>query len=75
MSLDYYGDSIINSIADIFCCGLGFWIAYKIRFWWSLALFLTTELILVLTIRDSLLINILMLLFPVEAIKQWQVGG
>lgn len=74
MSLDYYGDSIINSIADIACCGLGFWIAYKIRFRWSLALFLTTELILVLTIRDSLLINILMLLYPIEAIKQWQIG-
>ena len=74
MSLDYYGDSILNSIADIVCCGLGFWIAYKIRFWWSLALFLSTELILVLTIRDSLLINILMLVYPIEALKQWQVG-
>jgi hypothetical protein len=75
MSLDYYGDSILNSIADIACCGLGFWIAYKIRFMWSLALFLTTEAILVLTIRDSLLINILMLLYPIEALKQWQVGA
>lgn len=74
MSLDYYGDSILNSIADIACCGLGFWIAYKIRFWWSLALFLATELLLVFAIRDSLLINILMLLYPIEAIKQWQVG-
>ena len=75
MSLDYYGDSILNSIADIACCGLGFWIAYKIRFWWSLALFLATELLLVFAIRDSLLINILMLLYPIEVIKQWQIGG
>jgi hypothetical protein len=74
MSLDYYGDAIFNSIADIACCGLGFWIAYKIRFWWSLAVFFATELILVLTMRDSLLINILMLLYPIEAIKQWQIG-
>lgn len=75
MSLDYFGDSILNSAADIVACGTGFWIAYKIRFWWSLAVFLTTELILLLTIRDSLLINILMLLYPIEAIKTWQVGG
>ena len=75
MSLDYYGDSILNSLADIVSCGLGFWIAYKLRFWWSLALFLATELALVLTIRDTLLINILMLLYPIDAIKQWQVGG
>ena len=74
MSLDYYGDSILNSLADIVSCGLGFWIAYKLRFWWSLALFLATELALVLTIRDSLLINILMLLYPIDAIKQWQVA-
>lgn len=74
MSLDYFGDSILNSIADIVCCGLGFWTAFKVKFWWSLALFLTTELILILTIRDSLLINILMLLYPIEAIKQWQVA-
>jgi len=75
MSLDYFGDSILNSAADIVACGTGFWIAYKIRFWWSLAVFLTTELILLLTIRDGLLINILMLLYPIEAIKTWQVGG
>ena len=74
MSLDYYGDSILNSLADIVSCGLGFWIAYKLRFWWSLALFLATELALVLTIRDTLLINILMLLYPIDAIKQWQVA-
>ncbi|MBX3288962.1 MAG: DUF2585 family protein [Acidobacteria bacterium] len=75
MSLDYFGDSILNSVADILCCGLGFWIAYKLRFWKSMTLFIVTEIILALTIRDSLILNVIMLLCPVEAIKQWQMGG
>ena len=75
MALDYFGDSVINSVADIGCCALGFWIAWKLKFWKSLALFLVTELILILTIRDSLIINVIMLLWPIEAIKQWQFGG
>jgi len=75
ISLDYYGDSIINSISDMISCATGFLIAYKIRFWRSLALFLLTEIILILCIRDSLLINILMLFYPIEALKAWQGGG
>jgi hypothetical protein len=74
ISLNYFGDSVINSISDIFCCAAGFLIARKIRFWWSLAVFLATEAMLVLWIRDSLLINILMLICPVEAIKHWQLN-
>src|SRR5688572_23365409 len=74
VSLDYYGDSIANSISDIVCCGLGFWIAYKLRFWWSLALFVVVEVVLLFWIRDSLLLNILMLLWPIEVVKQWQTG-
>jgi len=74
ISLDYFGDSIINSLADIVCCATGFVIAYKLRFWKSVALFVLTEAILILTIRDSLVINIIMLLYPVEAIKLWQIG-
>lgn len=75
ISLDYFGDSIINSISDILCCATGFVIAYKLRFWRSLALFVITEIILTVAIRDSLIINIVMLVYPIEAIKQWQIGG
>ncbi|MEO7659254.1 MAG: DUF2585 family protein [Pyrinomonadaceae bacterium] len=75
ISLDYFGDSIINSLADIVSCGLGFVIAYKIRFWRSVILFVATEAILIIWIRDSLLINIVMLIYPLEAIKRWQIGG
>ena len=75
ISLDYFGDSIINSMSDILCCATGFVIAYKLKFWKSLALFLATETVLIFWIRDSLLINIIMLIHPVEAIKVWQIGG
>ncbi|MGD9562090.1 MAG: DUF2585 family protein [Pyrinomonadaceae bacterium] len=75
ISLDYYGDSIANSLADIVFCGLGFLIALRLRFWRSLALFIATEVILFFWIRDSLLLNIIMLLYPIEAIKHWQTGS
>ena len=72
ISLDYYGDSILNSLADIVCCGIGFGIASKIGRWWSLGVFVVMELILMFWIRDSLLLNILMLLWPLEGVKHWQ---
>lgn len=75
ISLSYFGDSIINSFSDIICCATGFAIAYKLKFWKSLALFLATEAILIAWIHDSLLINILMLIYPIDAIRRWQIGG
>lgn len=74
-SLEYFGDSIINSFGDILACALGFVVAYNLKFRWALAVFLIIEIILIITIRDSLLINILMLIYPIEAIKQWQTEG
>ena len=73
ISLDYFGDSIINSISDILCCATGFVIAYKLRFWRSLALFVVTEIVLIFWIHDSLLINIIMLIYPIDALKHWQM--
>jgi Protein of unknown function (DUF2585) len=75
LAMNYYGDSIINSASDVFCCGIGFLIGYKLRFWKSLVLFVTTEAVLIVWIHDSLLINIVMLIYPIEAIKKWQMGG
>lgn len=75
LSLDYFGDSIINSMADIMCCATGFTIAYKLKFWRSLVLFLATEVMLIFWIRDSLIINIIMLIYPIEALKVWQMAG
>ena len=73
ISLNYFGDSIVNSISDILFCATGFIIAYKLKFWRSLALFIAVEMILIFTIHDSLVINIIMLVHPVEAIKNWQM--
>jgi hypothetical protein len=73
-SLDYFGDSIANSVGDVAACSLGFWIAVKLGLWRSLAFFIVVELALIFWIRDSLLINILMLIRPIETIKQWQMA-
>lgn len=73
-SLEYFGDSILNSFGDVLACAAGFVIAYNLRLRWSITLFLLVELVLVLTIKDSLLINIVMLIYPVDAIKAWQMG-
>jgi hypothetical protein len=75
ISLDYYGDSILNSIADYGWCLVGLLIARKLPGWATLCLFVTLELVSVLWIRDSLMLNILMLISPVDAIKEWQAAG
>ncbi len=75
VSLDYFGDSIANSFGDILSCAAGFFLADKLRLWRSIALFALIEIVLIFTIRDSLLINIIMLIHPIDAIKTWQTGG
>ncbi len=72
ISLNYYGDSIANSICDVLACVLGYWLASRIGWRWSILFFVTVELVLMATIRDSLTLNVLMLVYPIEAIKQWQ---
>ena len=74
ISLDYFGDSVANSLGDVLSCALGFVIAQKIKLWWSLALFALTEIILLFWIHDSLLLNIVMLIYPIEAVKTWQLN-
>jgi len=74
-SFDYFGDSVVNSVGDVAACSLGFWAAVRLGMWKSLALFVTVELFLILWIRDSLLINIVMLVYPLDAIKHWQLGA
>jgi hypothetical protein len=73
-SLDYFGDSIFNSVGDLLACALGFWIAFKLGWWKSLIFFLLVELVLLVWIRDGLLLNILMLIYPVDGIKNWQTS-
>lgn len=73
-ALGYEGDTIINSVGDILICAFGFWLAYRLGFRRSLLLFVVTELILLFWIRDSLTLNVIMLIYPIEAIRLWQIG-
>jgi hypothetical protein len=74
-ALGYQGDTIVNSLGDILVCGLGFVLARRLGLRLTLALFVATEVALIFLIRDSLLLNVLMLIYPIDAIKAWQAAG
>ncbi len=75
VSFGYYGDTVINSAADIIAMALGFMIAARAPVWGSIAVFIVTEAILAWFIRDNLTLNILMLVWPIKAILAWQAGA
>ena len=75
MALGYYGDSVLNSIGDIVACMVGFMIASRLSARVTAVMVVVLELMLTLLIRDSLLLNIVMLIYPIEAVKIWQAGG
>jgi hypothetical protein len=75
ISLDYFGDSIVNSMSDIAAMMLGFWMARKVPWWVSVGVVIAAEVLMASVIRDNLSLNIIMLIHPVEAIKRWQAGG
>ncbi|MBV9242215.1 MAG: DUF2585 family protein, partial [Acidobacteria bacterium] len=62
------------SLSDITCCALGFLLARWLRFWRSAALFVLTEVVLILTIHDSLTLNVMQLFYPTETLQSWQLG-
>ncbi|PQV56148.1 uncharacterized protein DUF2585 [Defluviimonas denitrificans] len=72
ISLDYYGDSVINSVADILAMMVGFWIARKAPLWASVTLILFFEILTTWLIRDGLALNVLMLIWPLDAVRDWQ---
>ena len=74
ISLDYYGDSVINSVSDISAMIFGFMLASRLPVWAILALILIAELVAAYVIHDNLFLNILMLIYPVEAVRRWQAG-
>jgi hypothetical protein len=72
-ALGYNGDTVLNSLGDIVCCLLGFLVARRLGFRRSLIAFVGLEIVLIFWIRDSLLLEILMLVAPVDAIRTWQM--
>jgi hypothetical protein len=84
ISADYVGDSMINSVSDVIFATFGFWVTSQFpsllserrRFWtYWIAVVAICELGLIFTVRDSLAINCIMLVHPIEAIRTWQSGG
>jgi hypothetical protein len=75
ISLDYFGDSIINSVFDIGAMVLGFYLAKKLPVWVVILLTIAMEVGTGYLIRDNLILNILMLIYPLTSVKLWQMGG
>lgn len=70
----YTGDSVLNSVFDIIWMLLGFWLALRLPVRASVALALAMEVVAALVIRDNLTLNVLMLLWPLDAVRAWQAG-
>jgi hypothetical protein len=72
VSKDYLGDTVLNSVTDVVCMALGFWLARRLPVWASVVLALAFEVFTTWMIRDGLALNVLMLLWPVDAVRAWQ---
>jgi hypothetical protein len=75
IALGYVGDSVFNSVSDILFAGLGFLFAWRARPWVTVAVILAMEIGTALWMRDNLTLNIVMLVHPIDAIKDWQMAG
>lgn len=73
-ALGYNGDTIVNSLGDVAACALGFLLARRLGALRTLLVFALTEVVLLLWIRDSLLLNILLLVYPSKSLRAWQAG-
>lgn len=74
ISLDYFGDSVLNSTMDILAMMLGFWLAARLPVWVTVAFAIGFEALTTWLIRDGLALNVLMLVWPLDAVRAWQGG-
>ena len=72
ISLDYYGDSVLNSVCDILAMVIGFLLASRIPVWASVAIVIGFEVLTTWLIRDGLALNVLMLVWPMQSVLDWQ---
>jgi Protein of unknown function (DUF2585) len=75
IALGYVGDSVLNSLSDVLMMSIGFQFASRARPWISVLAALGLELGLALWVRDNLTLNIIMMAFPLDAIRTWQMSG
>jgi len=73
ISNDYFGDTIVNSVGDILAMIVGFLIAARLPAWVTVFLFIATEVMMFVVLRDNLLLNVIMLVYPMEWIRQLQM--
>jgi len=71
----YYGDSVVNALGDLATAALGFAFAARAPAALTVAAFVALEVFLAWAIRDNLTLNVVMLVFPIEAIEAWQQGA
>lgn len=74
ISLDYYGDSVLNAVFDVLAMVLGFIVAYRVPVLVTILLLVAMEVFVGYWIRDNLTLNVIMLIYPIEGIKLWQMG-
>ena len=75
ISFDYYGDTIVNSVSDVLACLAGFALARRLPVAVTVGLVIAMELFVAYCIRDNLTLNVIMLLYPLDAIRAWQAGA
>jgi Protein of unknown function (DUF2585) len=74
ISLDYYGDSVLNTVSDVLAMVIGFFLASRLPVWVTVAIALVFEATTILLIRDGLVLNVLMLVYPLDGVATWQAG-
>lgn len=72
VALDYYGDSVLNSVSDMLFMIVGFVLAARMPVWLTVLIAVAMEVFTGIMIRDGLALNVLMLLWPSETVLQWQ---